>query len=184
MAKEIMIAVDAQDAQDEQASVGQEAPGFGPQVEEAEQLDKELFAEVSPKGRFSSKALNPLVKATNSLLPMFDQTPDYPEFDSGTYEVWPEDFVRIFSMFSAASRDAAAEDVIKSELVIDFADATSDNDLQMLAGKVQALSKSKDFKKWMKKPREEVVVEPVTEDTGETAEMNEDEIDDLFASRL
>jgi hypothetical protein len=36
----------------------------------------------------------------------------------------------------------------------------------------------------MKKPREEVVVEPVTEDTGETAEMNEDQIDELFASRL
>jgi len=181
MAKEIMIAVDAQD---EQASVEQEAPGFGPQVEEAEQLDKELFAEVSPKGRFSSKALNPLVKATNSLLPAFGQEANYPEFDSGTYEVWPEDFVRIFSMFSAASRDAATEDVIKSELVIDFADATSDNDLQMLAGKVQGLAKSKDFKKWLKEPKDEVVPEPVTEDTGDTDEMNEDEIDDLFASRL
>ena len=172
MAEEIIIEVEAPEGQD-----------FGPQIEQAEELDGEMFAEVSPKGRFSSKALNPLVKATNALLPVFGQDPSYPVFDSGTYEVFPEDFVRILSMFSAASRDAASDDVVPVELVSDFSEMTNDNDLQVLAGKLQGLAKSKDFKRWMKEPKEVVAPEPVgDEEPG--PEMSEDEIDSLFEERL
>jgi hypothetical protein len=175
--KELMIAIEAPEEET--------APGFSAEVEEAEAADKEMYAEVSPKGRFSSKSLNPLVKASNMLLPAFGQEATYPEFDTGVYETWPEDFVRIFSMFSAASRDAATEDVISPELVVDFENATSDNDVQMLAGKVQALSKSKPFKTWLKAPKEITEPEPVEgKDEPEGKEMSEDEIDNLFMNRL
>ena len=170
--KEIVIEVEAPEGQD-----------FGPQLEQAQQLDEDMFAEVSPKGRFSSKALNPLVKATNALLTVFGQDPSYPTFDSGTYETFPEDFVRILSMFSAASRDAASDDVVPVELVADFSEATNDNDLQVLAGKLQGLAKSKDFKKFLAEPKEVIMAEPVgDEEPG--PEMSEDEIDSLFEERL
>ena len=41
----------------------------------AEQDEEMAFAEMAPRGRFSAKALNNLVKATNRLLPKFGQTP-------------------------------------------------------------------------------------------------------------
>jgi hypothetical protein len=60
---------------------------------------------------------------------------------------------------------------------------TNDNDLQALAGKLQGLAKSKDFKRWMKEPKEVVAPEPVgDEEPG--PEMSEDEIDSLFEERL
>ena len=62
------------------------------EIQGAEQEDESMFGEMAPKGRFTSKALNNLVKATNRLLPLFDQTPDYPSFESDITE-FPTDFL-------------------------------------------------------------------------------------------
>lgn len=162
---------------------------FSEEVAAAEDADAKMYENVSPKGRFSSKALNALVKATNQLLPAFDQAPEYPKFDPGTYETFPEDFTRILSMFSSAARDAAVEDTIGEDLVFDFTSATDDNDLQMIAGKINALSKAKAFKKWLgEQAKEEEAVEAPAEDPAAEAPkgeaMSDDEVDDLFASRI
>jgi len=159
----------------------EEAP-FAPEVAEAEQADKELFAEVSPKGRFSSKALNALVDASNKLLPVFDQSPDYPKFDAGTYEVWPEDFVRVISMFSEAAKDAATSDVVPVELSFSLEGVVDDQDLQVIAGKVQSLADSRDFRKWLKEPQEVEAPAPVSDEAG--GDVPEQDIEDLFLSRV
>ena len=156
---------------------------LGPEVQGIRDRDKEMFEQASPKGRFSSKALNALVKAVNMLLPAFDQKNAYPKFDAGVYEVWPEDLVRIFSMFAAASKDAAAQEIVPSALVINLDDVADDNALYALAGQVQALSKSKHFKRWLKQPPEKEEVEPV-EEQGQQEEMSPQVIDKLFESRL
>lgn len=155
---------------------------LSPEIAEAEAVDSEMMMQISPNGRFTSKSLNPLVKATNMLLPAFSQEPTYPDFDPGTYDQWPEDLVRIYSMFAAASRDAAVDETISDDLVIDFENVTDDNDLQVLAGKVQALARHKDFKKWLKMPRAEAPTAEVDEE--EEADMSDDQIDILFRSRL
>lgn len=154
-----------------------------PMVAEAENQDRDMMVEISPKGRFTSKNLNPLVKAANALLPAFGQEPSYPNFNPGKFEQWPEDLVRIFSMFAAASRDAATADIIDPDLVIDFENATDDNDLQVLTGKVQSLAMHKDFKKWLKAPKEEAETE-VEETETEESEMGDDKIDELFRNRI
>ena len=48
----------------------------------AEQLDEAMFEELAPRGDFSKKALNNLVAAANRLLPLFEQSGDYPTFDA------------------------------------------------------------------------------------------------------
>ena len=165
-------------------------PDFSEEVAQGEASDSELMAQVSPQGRFSSKALNALVKASNVLLPAFGQDPDYPRFDPGTYEVFPEDFVRVLSMFSAAARDAAVEDVIAEDLVFDFSSATDDNDLQIIAGRINALGKARSFKKWLKDstPVDEKTADTIDEEASTKeapkSDMSDDEVDDLFASRL
>ena len=69
----------------------------------AEQEEEVAFAQMAPRGRFSAKALNNLVKATNRLLPKFGQTPDYPAFEGNITE-FPTDFVRVLAMFRAYHR--------------------------------------------------------------------------------
>lgn len=161
-----------------------DVPDFGPEIEEAKAVDEEMFSEVAPRGRFSSKSLNALVDAANKLLPIFDQTGDYPKFDTGTYEVFPTDFVRVLSMFSQASRDAVSEDVVSPELVISLDGITDDNDVQVLSGKISGLASSREFKKWLKEPVEEKV-EPIAEERPEgTGAMSEEDVDSLFLERM
>ncbi len=171
----VMIAVDA----------SEEEP-YAPQVQEAEMADDEMFSEIAPKGRFSSKALNSLVKSTNKLLPAFDQEPSYPEFDPGKYEVFPTDFTRILSMFTGASRDAAAENSIPSDLVVSLDGVTDDPAVNLLAGKIGALSKSREFKKFLDEEIEEESAEPIGDEPegSEGADLSDEGIDDLFASRM
>ena len=71
------------------------------EIQGAEQDDEMMFAQMSPKGNFTSKALNNLVKATNRLLPLFGQTPDYPMFEGNLTE-FPTEFVRVLTMFKGA----------------------------------------------------------------------------------
>lgn len=160
----------------------EESP-FETEVAEAKASDSALFIEASPKGKFSSKALNTLVEATNKLLPLFGQEGNYPRFDAGTYEVWPEDFVRIISMFSEASKDAVSDDIFPNELIIDFSNARSDADVQLMAGKISAMAKSIPFKKWLKEVPEKKEAEPASKEVPD-GEMKETDIEELFMNRM
>lgn len=42
------------------------------EIQGAEQDDESMFGQMAPKGRFTAKALNNLVKATNRMLPLFE----------------------------------------------------------------------------------------------------------------
>jgi hypothetical protein len=54
--------------------------------------------------------------ATNKLLPLFDQTGDYPMVED-TKQL-PPDFTRILAMFAGAVGDAISEEVLNPEMAI------------------------------------------------------------------
>lgn len=142
-----------------------------------------MFAEMTPKGQFSKAALNSLVKAHNKVSSLFG-LPEYPMFEANITE-FPIKFVKELAMIMAAVEDAIAADEIGKEMSIDLASVKGDRDLAALAGRLDMLAKSKDFRKWLSsKPEEEVVEEPemeVSEAEVASPEMNYDE---LMMSRM
>ena len=148
----------------------------------AEQADESMFAEMAPRGRFTRKALNNLVAATNRLLPLFEQTPDYPVFEADV-EVFPTDFVRVLAMFQGAVQAAVDSESVPADMDFQMEDLTDDMSLNLLAGKLTNLAKSKDFKMFLKNPpEEEMTEEEVVEEEG--AAPTSSEIDMLFAGRM
>lgn len=150
------------------------------ELNEAEMADKEMMMAVAPKGNFTSRGLAPLVKATNKLLPLFGQTPDYPMVED-TKEL-PEDFTRILAMFAGAVDEAISREVLEPEMAIMLDTIRDDSGLMTIAGKLDMLSKSKDFKKFLSEPveEEEMVSEEMTEEAG----MSPEEEDDLMMGRM
>jgi uncharacterized protein YdbL (DUF1318 family) len=153
------------------------------EINQAEGEEEGQFAEMAPKGRFSAKALNNLVKATNRLLPMFDQTPDYPEFSSDITE-FPTDFVRVLSMFKGAVDDAIAQGLVDEQYSFDFGEITGDGNIQVLAGKINKLASDNQFKRYLKqKPTEEPQGEEMAM-AEESAPMDSGDMDALFMERM
>ena len=146
----------------------------------AEEADAEMFEAMAPRGNFTSRGLDPLVRSTNKLLPLFDQTGDYPSVEDT--EVLPTDFVRILAMFQAAVEDAISEDVLREEMRIDLDGVIDDTGLMTIAGKLDMLSKDREFKKFLKEPMEEEAME----EEGEMEEeaMTDDEMDSLMMERM
>jgi len=146
----------------------------------AEEADAEMFEAMAPRGNFTSRGLDPLVRSTNKLLPLFDQTGDYPSVEDT--EVLPTDFVRILAMFQAAVEDAISEDVLREEMRIDLDGVIDDTGLMTIAGKLDMLSKDREFKKFLKEPMEEQAME----EEGEMEEeaMTDDEMDSLMMERM
>lgn len=161
------------------------------EIDKASEDEDRDFAEMSPKGRFSAKALNNLVKATNRLLPMFDQTPDYPSFDGDTTE-FPTDFVRVLAMFKGATDDAIEQGIVDDEYGFDFDEITGDANIQVLAGKINKLAGDKGFKRYLQsmpsdEPEgEEMAVADADMEGAEDAEgpMKEEDMDALFMERM
>ena len=153
--------------------------------DEAMMAEEEMMSEAAPSGKFTPKGLAPLVKATNMLLPLFGQTPDYPMINQELSQL-PVDFFRVLSMFSAAVDDAIAEEVIGQEMAIDFNSVKDDTSLMLLSGKIQQLSKDKDFKKFLKEaPKEETNASEAGEDYGmEEEEMSSENADQLMMGRM
>ena len=141
----------------------------------AEEADAEMFEAMAPRGNFTSRGLDPLVRSTNKLLPLFDQTGDYPSVEDT--EVLPTDFVRILAMFQAAVEDAISEDVVREEMRIDLDGVIDDTGLMTIAGKLDMLSKDREFKKFLKEPMEE-------EEEMEEEAMTDDEMDSLMMERM
>lgn len=155
----------------------------GPNAEmlkEAETADKEMMTVASPKGNFTPRGLGPLVKATNKLLPLFGQTGDYPAL-AGSLKELPEDFTRVISMFKAAVDDAIAEEVVGPEMAISLDSIIDDTGLLTLAGKLEMLAKTREFKKFLSEPPKG---ETQGTETGEEAGMPEEEMSSENADQL
>lgn len=160
-----------------------EGEPMGAEVEAAEEADMSMFEEMAPKGNFTSRGLSPLVKATNKLLPLFDQTGDYPQVPD-TKQL-PPDFTRILAMFVGAVDDAISADVLNPEMAIQLDNVRDDSALMALAGKLDMLSKDRGFKQFLKEPmeEEESMGEEMGEDMSEM-KMSAEEEDDMLMSRM
>jgi hypothetical protein len=147
------------------------------EVAGVEMEEEGLFAEMAPKGQFSKGAINSLVSAHNMVTKLFD-LPTYPVFESDVTE-FPSNFVRELSMIAAAVSDAIDADVLTPEMEISLEGIKSDRELAPLAGRLQMISKSKDFKKFLAEPK-------VEEEIMEEAPMAEEEmdVDALMMERL
>lgn len=154
---------------------------LAPEIQEAEMADEEMFQAMAPKGKFTPRGLNALVKATNSLLPLFGQTADYPMFKEEA-PVLPTDFVRVLAMFSSAAEDAIAQDVLDPEMSIDMEGVMNDTGLMQLAGKIEKLAKDKSFKKFLSEPMPEQEEEAAMEEEG--APMSAEDEDALMMERM
>jgi hypothetical protein len=151
----------------------------------AEQDEEMAFAEMAPRGRFSAKALNNLVKATNRLLPKFGQTPDYPSFEGDITE-FPTDFVRVLAMFQGATDDAVEQGIVDDEFAFEFEDISSDGNLMILAGKINKLATDKQYDRYLKsQPTDEPEEgEVMVEDEITTEDMPPEDVDALFMERM
>ena len=156
---------------------------MGAEIGAAEEEEEMAFAAMAPKGRFSAKALNNLVKATNRLLPKFDQTPDYPTFSSELTQL-PTDFVRVLAMFQGATDDAIDQGIVDEEFGFDFEDITSDGNLMILAGKINKLATDKQYDRYLKNQPEEGVDEELVDEETTTEDMPPADVDALFMERM
>lgn len=153
-------------------------------ADEAEYMDEQKFMEMAPKGKFTPKALTSLVKETNKMLPLFGQTGDYPQIREELGQL-PVDFVRVLSMFKAAVDDAIEADVVTPDMAIDLSVIKDDSGLMLLAGKLNSLQKSMQFKRFLKEPmKEEEEMSTVDEERTPMPEMADEEMDETFMNRM
>lgn len=157
-----------------------EDSSLSPDLADVEMADEEMVSSMAPTGQFTAKGLNGLVAATNAALPLFEQTPDYPKFSENLTKL-PTDFVRVLMMFQSAVEDAIAQDVLPEDMAFDLSTVKDDSALLSIAGKLSMLSKSKDFKKFLKEPPKE---ESNTSEAKEEAGMSPEEEDKLMMERM
>jgi len=151
---------------------------------EVEETEDEMYAEASPKGRFTAKGTTALVEAANRLLPLFGIEEKYDKFGAAT--TLPPEFVRLLTMFSKAIADAVDAGILPEDAVVDLKVVTDDAGLQGLAGRMNMVAKSPGFKKFLLRKITERGAEEMGE--GEYTESPEGEgevdTDTLFASRM
>jgi hypothetical protein len=161
--------------------------GLTVEIETAEQEDSKMYEDMAPSGRFSRKTLNNLVKATNRLLPLFEQEPNYPEFQEDINGPLPVDFVRVLAMFQGAVNSAVDNEMVEPEMDFLMEDITDDGSLKVISGKIDMLARSKDFKRFLANPPEEEMEEEEVsgaESAMEGEEMTTDQMDQLFSERM
>jgi hypothetical protein len=162
--------------------VGGRDPKSSPVAEDLNKLemeDEDMYAQMAPRGTFTSRGLDPVVRNTNKLLPLFGQDPSYPKI--GDTDVLPSDFVRVLSMFASAVDDAIEAGVLNPEMRIDMEGIMDDAGLMSLSGKIEMLSKDREFKRFLQEEKQEE--EPMEEDMAEM-EMTPEMEDDLMMERM
>lgn len=146
-----------------------------------EQMDS-AYADMAPEGDYSKGALNSVVDGLNKLLPMFDVDEQYPKFDSET-EVLPPEFVRQLTMVLDAAADSGAEG-----MDMDLSQVTDDQALRMLAGRLDSLSKDREFKLFLttdaKSMAQEAPAPAPVEMAPPAGPMPAADMDELLMSRL
>lgn len=156
-----------------------EAEGMVDQLRMAEEEEMQAMA---PTGDFSKSALNSLVRAHNKVSSLFDME-TYPDFSEGLEE-FPARFVRELMMIAQAVSDAIDADILDGEMMIDLEGVSSDRDLALLAGRLESISKSKEFRRFLKEATGEEE-EPEKEEPSVPAEEASDEdIDALMMERM
>lgn len=156
-------------------------------LEEAELLDIQEEEEMQVTGEYSERMLNKTVDALNQVLKIF-RAPEYPKFESGS-EILPPEFVKQLTMVSIAAEDAMIDDKLFDPI------ARTDDDLKMMAGKLNALAMDKAFKAFLNKPQgmgdyQEEMSVPVTEMSGgdtnvsSTNPVSESDTNALFMARM
>ena len=153
---------------------------------DVEAKEDEVYRLASPKGRFTSKAANALVDATNRLLPAFGVTDLYDKFTTPTLTELPPEFTRLLTMFSKAIDDGIEGGALPEDAKIDLAIVRDDSGLQSLAGRLGMAAKSGAFKRFLKtKVKEGSEEEPAAEHAAETpAAESAESTDTLFAGRM
>ena len=162
--------------------VGGRDPKSSPVAEDLNKLeieDEDMYAQMAPRGTFTSRGLDPLVRNTNKLLPLFGQDPSYPKI--GDTDVLPTDFVRVLSMFASAVDDAVEAGVLNPEMRIDMEGIMDDAGLMSLSGKIEMLAKDREFKRFLQEEKPEK--EPMEEDMDEM-EMSPEEEDAMLMERM
>jgi hypothetical protein len=162
--------------------VGGRDPKSSPVAEDLNKLemeDEDMYAQMAPRGTFTSRGLDPVVRNTNKLLPLFGQDPSYPKI--GDTDVLPSDFVRVLSMFASAVDDAIEAGVLNPEMRIDMEGIMDDAGLMSLSGKIEMLAKDREFKRFLQEEKQEE--EPMEEDIAEM-EMTPEMEDDLMMERM
>jgi hypothetical protein len=88
-------------------------------------------------------------------------------------------------MFQAAVDEAIAEDVVNEEMRISLDDVRDDTALMTIAGKLDMLSKDREFKRFLEAPmeEEETMAEEMREETGATP-MSAEEEDEFMMGRM
>jgi hypothetical protein len=152
---------------------------------ELDSLRQQTFETAAPSGVYSSKALTRIVKEVNKLLPLFDEEP-VAELTEDVDGPMPVELVRVLSMINAAASDAGME-----EHTFELADVVSDDELSLVTGKVNALSKSGEFKSFLRSPQKEELVADTTEqeevspeDNEAETDIKEEDVDNLFMQRM
>ena len=151
-------------------------------LNEAEMADDQVFESMAPRGDFTSRGLAPLVRATNALLPLFGQTPDYPEVQDT--DVLPTDFTRILAMFSGAIDEAIQADVIDDEMGFDLSTVRDDSGLMGVAGKLEMVAKSKDFKRFLEEPVDMEEEPQMDMEMAGEPRMSDEDMDAMFMERM
>ena len=145
----------------------------------AEQMEYETM---SPTGQFSKGAMNSLVSAFNKVGALFELD-NYSNFTEDQTQ-FPGDFTRQLTMISGAVDDAIKNEVLTPDMAISLDGVTSDKDLAMLAGKLNMIAKSKDFRKFLAEAPEEEVSGTNEMETEQTMEPSEKDLDQLMMSRM
>lgn len=163
--------------------IGGRAPGSSPIAEELNQLeleDEDTYATMAPKGTFTSRGLDPLVKNTNKLLVLFGQDPSYPKI-MDTAQL-PTDLVRVLAMFVAAVDDAIDEGILNPEMKIDLGQVRDDAGLMSLSGKIEMLARDREFKKFLQEDQKEEM--EIEDEAPEAEMMTEEDADAMMMERL
>jgi hypothetical protein len=151
----------------------------------AEQADDaEAIQQVEISGDFSLERINKLVDALNRVNKVF-QAPPYPAFEASP-EIFPPEFVSNLEMVQAAVSASGLDDY-----AFELTEIADDEDLKMLAGKLDAMASDKSFRSFLNKPlgtgelqQEAGIPTVLTKGTEAAVQPNQLDIDELMSSRL
>lgn len=154
-------------------------------VDDKQARDEQMMT-IAPKaiGTFSPTALNKLVAAWNKLSKLFGISEAYETF-SEPQKVFPVEFTKLIAMASSAIEDAVAAEVLSSDLLLDLANTKKDQDVVLLAAKIEQAAKNAAFKSFlMEAPPEPSEPEEPSEITEEEAPMDEDAFLNMISTRM
>jgi hypothetical protein len=151
----------------------------------AEQADDaEMSMQIEISGDFSLERINKLVDAMNRVNKIF-QAPPYPSFETAP-EIFPPEFISNLEMVQSAVESSGLDDYS-----FDLREIGDDEDLKMLAGKMDAMATDKSFRAFLNKPlgtgelqQQAGIPTVLTKGTEAAVKPNQLDIDELMSNRL